>query len=133
MANSITFNHEFIKELYSILDSKKISEITFVLSVDNKIINNAFESDNYKSVNVLDRLNLKISKHKKFINKDCDISEIRHTLITYLLNEKKQELIKIIDSSKFSLIINAMIYSKDINEFSLVKSKLLNLEFFNLN
>ena len=68
LANSITFNYDFIKELYSIVESKKISEITFVLSDDNKLINDAIENKDYKNIKSLDHLNFKISLQKKFGN-----------------------------------------------------------------
>ena len=133
LANSITFNHEFTKELYSIIESKKISEITFVLSDDNKIINDAIENNEFKNIKALDRLNLKISTQKNFFKKDSNISVIRHELISYLLNQKKYELKNITDSSNLALNINAMVYKKKVNAFSKVNSKLLNLELFNLN
>ena len=133
LANSITFNYDFIKELYSIIEFKKISEITFVLSDDNKLINDALENNEFKNIRALDRLNLKISTHKKFFKKDSNISEIRHELISYLLNQKKNELKNITDSSDLAFNINVMVYNKKVNAFSKVNSKLLNLELFNLN
>ena len=67
LANSITFNYDFIKELHSIIESKKISEITFVLSDDNKLINDALENKKFKNIRSLNHLNLKISSQKKFL------------------------------------------------------------------
>ena len=133
LANSITFNYDLIKELYSLIKSKKISEITFVLSDDNKLINDALENKEYKNIKSLDSLNLKISLQKNFFKKESTPSEIRLDLISYLLNQKKYELKSITDSFDLELDINAMIYKKEVNEFTKAKSKLLNLEFFNLN
>ena len=48
LANSITFNYDFIKELLSFIEAKKISEIAFVLSDDNKLINDALENNKFK-------------------------------------------------------------------------------------
>ena len=132
LANSITFNYDFIKELHSIIESKKISEITFVLSDDNKLINDALENKKFKNIRSLNHLNLKISSQKNFF-KESTISEIRLDLISYLLNQKTYELKKITDSLGLELDINAIVYNKEVNEFTKVKSKLLNLEFFNLN
>jgi len=133
LANSITFNYDFIKELHSIIESKKISEITFVLSDDNKLINDALENKKFKNIRSLNHLNLKISSQKNFFKKESTVSEIRLDLISYLLNQKKHELKKITDSLGLELDINAIVYNKEVNEFTKVKSKLLNLEFFNLN
>ena len=52
LANSITFNYDFIKELHSIIESKKISEITFVLSDDHKLINDAIENKEYENYQI---------------------------------------------------------------------------------
>ena len=133
LANSITFNYDFIKELYSIVESKKISEITFVLSDDNKLINDAIENKDYKNIKSLDHLNFKISLQKNFYKKKSTRSEIRLDLISCLLNQKKYELKNIMDSLGFKIDINAKVYKTKVNEFTKVKSKLLNLEFFNLN
>lgn len=133
LANSITFNYDFIKELYSIIESKKISEITFVLSDDNKLINDAIENKEYKNIKSLDHLNLKISLQKNFYNKESTTSEIRLDLISCLLNQKKYELKNIMNSLGLKLDINAKVYNTKVNKFTKVKSKLLNLEFFNLN
>ena len=133
LANSITFNYDFIKELHSIIESKKISEITFVLSDDNKLINDAIEKKELKNIRSLDHLNLKISLQKKFFKKESTKSEIRLGLISHLLNQKKHELKNITDSFGQELDINTLVYNKEVNEFTKVKSKLLNLDFFNLN
>ena len=133
LANSITFNYDFIKELLSIIESKKISEITFVLSDDNKLINDALENKQFKNIRSLNHLNLKISSQKNFFKKESTIPEIRLDLISYLLNQKKHELKKVTDLLGLELDINAIVYNKEVNEFTKVKSKLLNLEFFNLN
>ena len=133
LANSITFNYNFIKELYSIIESKKISEITFVLSDDNRLINDALENKENKNIRSLDHLNLKIYSHKNFFKKESTISKIRQDIISYLLNQKKNELKNITDSLGLKLDINAKVYNKEVNEFTKVKSKLLNLESFNLN
>ena len=134
LANSITFNYDFIKELHSIIESKKISEITFVLSDDHKLINDAIENKEYnKNIRSLDYLNLKISSQKNFFKKESTKSEIRLGLISHLLNQKKHELKNITDSFGQELDINTLVYNKEVNEFTKVKSKLLNLDFFNLN
>ena len=133
LANSIIFNYDFIKELHSIIESKKISEITFVLSDDNKLISDALENKEYKNIRSLYHLYLKILSQKNYFKKKSTISEIRLDIISYLLNQKKIELKNITDSLGLKLDINAIVYNKDVNEFTKVKSKLLNLEFFNLN
>ena len=89
LANSITFNYDFIKELLSFIEAKKISEIAFVLSDDNKLIKDALENNKFKNIRSLNHLNLKISSQKNFFKKESTISEIRLDLISYLLNQKK--------------------------------------------
>ena len=70
LANSITFNYDFIKELHSIIESKKISEITFVLSDDNKLISDALENKEYKNIRSLYHLYLKILSQKNYFKKN---------------------------------------------------------------
>ena len=70
LANSITFNYDFIKELLSIIESKKISEITFVLSDDNKLINDALENKQFKNIRSLNHLNLKFRLRKISLKKN---------------------------------------------------------------
>tara|TARA_B100000963_G_C22283877_1_gene518363 strand:- start:110 stop:604 length:495 start_codon:yes stop_codon:yes gene_type:complete len=133
LANSITLNYNFIRELYLIIESKKIREITFVLSDDNRLINDILENKDNKNIRSLDHLNLEIYSHKNFFKKELTISEIRLYIISYLLNQKKNELKNITDSLGLKLDINAKVYNKEVNEFTKVKSKLINMEFFNLN
>ena len=133
LANSITLNYNFIRELYLIIESKKIREITFVLSDDNRLINDILENKDNKNIRSLDHLNLEIYSHKNFFKKELTISEIRLDIISYLLNQKKNELKNITDSLGLKLDINAKVYNKEVNEFTKVKSKLINMEFFNLN
>jgi len=133
LANSITLNYNFIRELYLIIESKKIREITFVLSDDNRLINDILENKDNKNIRSLDHLNLEIYSHKNFFKKELTISQIRLDIISYLLNQKKNELKNITDSLGLKLDINAKVYNKEVNEFTKVKSKLINMEFFNLN
>ena len=133
LANSITLNYNFIRELYLIIESKKIREITFVLSDDNRLINDILENKDNKNIRSLDHLNLEIYSHKNFFKKELTISQIRLDIISYLLNQKKNELKNITDSLGLKLDINAKVYNKEFNEFTKVKSKLINMEFFNLN
>jgi len=133
LANSITLNYNFIRELYLIIESKKIREITFVLSDDNRLINDILENKDNKNIRSLDHLNLEIYSYKNFFKKELTISEIRLYIISYLLNQKKNELKNITDSLGLKLDINAKVYNKEVNEFTKVKSKLINMEFFNLN
>ncbi len=133
LANSITFNHQFIKALCSTIEYKGITDVTFILSDDNQFVRDALQSKDFKNIRGLESFYQRISKHKNFINTIWYSSDIRQILISYMLNLKKREFQNIINSSVQSLNINAMIYNKERNEFNKVRSELLNLEFFNLN
>lgn len=90
LANSFTFNIEFKKEICSIIESRKINDITFILSDNNKFLTDALGDRNFEKIRGLNSFYHSISKHKDFITKVWSLSDIQQILTYYLLNLKKK-------------------------------------------
>lgn len=133
LANSVTLNRELVKKLFSIIKSKKINHVTFILSDNNTIVQDALRSKNFKDIRGLGSFYERIEKHKCYVDSVWCSSDIQQIIISYILNHKKREFENLINSSVKQLNINAIIYNSHRDEFSKVRGELLSLDFFNLN
>ncbi len=134
LGNSITFSPRLIKELNVFIDSKGISEITFILSTTNKLILDALTSKDFKQVRGIKRFYRNIVEQKKRTSKIWQVEEIQIPVISSFLNSKTRELQYLLGKQKTDYIkVNAKIYNRRKKMISDIQPDLLILESFRLN
>lgn len=135
LGNSLTYDRETIAHLKESILKNNISEIYFILALDNQIILDALERQDYAHIGRLNSFYGEIAEQKEQLVKvpsyNCNL---RFSILSYHLNKKIKELrSKVGDFSKNSLKIKAKIYNRDYNTFTNIYSDLIFLEKYQLN
>ena len=129
LGNSISFNSQVIEEINTLIEAKSITEISFVLSNNNKIIMDALKSENLKSLNGLESLYDRISDQTK-----RPIFHNETAFIGNYLNFKVQGLMPQLNNWLSDKVkVNAKIYQRQTNIFKETYTELIHLENFCLN
>ena len=129
LGNSISFNSQVIEEINTLIEAKSITDISFVLSNNNKIIMDALKSENFKSFEGLESFYDRISDQTK-----RPIFHNETSFIGNYLNFKVQGLMPQLNhwlSDKVK--VNTKIYQRQTNIFKETYTELIHLENFCLN
>ena len=131
LGNSINFRPELINEINSLVEAKNITNITFVLSLNNRIISDALKSQNYNNIKGLKSFYDVITKEKYRSKALWLTSDIQVLIISYYLNLKTRKL-KLLLNNWFrdEVKVKAKIYHKKDNTFNEVLNNILSLESF---
>jgi len=134
LGNSVTFNPTLIEEVNSLLESKRITEITFVLSDNNRFILDALKIQSFNDVRGLKNFYDIISEQKNHKEVLWQKFNVRIPIISYYLNLKIKELqLQLNNWLTDSVKVNAKIYNRQQNTFNEIHADLLHLEHHSLN
>lgn len=134
LGNSIAFNKEVIAEVNALIVTKEITEITFVLSDDNRIIMDALNDQNFADVRGLGNFHGEITRQKRRLKLLWQKNNLISPILSYYLNMKIKDVeAKLGHCFVDHLEINAMIYSRQRNIFSEIHSDLFYRESCSLN
>lgn len=92
LGNSFYSDFKTINSLKELLIKKEITNICFILSTDNRIINDALEKQSFSKISGLKPFYKKISKSKKELKIISNTDKRQYTSFSYLLNTKIKEL-----------------------------------------
>lgn len=135
LANSLMLDIDMVGHLNDLIETTYISEITFVLSDDNKIIREALINKDYADLRGLNKFYNHISYQKKRFGLIVQKQDLTRSLLSYYLNIRIKELNQKLSASWFSgqIKINAQIYERKQSNFLQINSKTFYKECFNLN
>lgn len=134
LGNSVNFNSPVSEEINALVEAKSIAEISFVLSDNNKIMMDALESENFKSIRGLENFYDKTSEPKKRTEVLRRAFHTEIPLITHYLNLKVQGLKPQLNNWFSDKVkVNAKIYLRQTNLFKEANVDLIHLEHFYLN
>lgn len=134
LGNSVTFNPGLVEEINSLIETKCITEITFVLSDNNQMIMDALKNQRFNKVKGLKRFYNAITRQKNCEEGVRQIVDIRIPIISYYLNLKIRELkLQLNNGLSDTVNVNAKIYTKHNHTFNKIPTNLLYLEHFRLN
>lgn len=134
LGNSVNFNSRFIEEINSLVETKQITEITFILADDNNIVLDALISQDFKKVRGLKSFYDVIIEQKKRTKAVWRESDVQITIISYYLDLKIREL-----QAQFGNLfsngvkISAKIYRRQKNIFNEIYPDIFSLNHFHLN
>ena len=134
LGSSFHFNCGFVEEINSLMETKEITEINFVLSDNNKLILDALKSQDFKNVRGLKRFYDVIIEKEKRTTAVWQTSDIQISIISYYLDLKKSELQSQL-SNRFSdrIKISTKIYFRRKNVFNEIYPDIFSLNPFHLN
>ena len=135
LGNSVAFNPKTIEYIIGLLESEKIRAITFILSDDNEIINNALYHKDLPKINRLVNLYDTIKYQKNRISLLTRKKDILPLFVSFHLNFKITELKKRLKETWFSdeIEINAKVYNRRTQKFFHLESNNFKRECFYLN
>lgn len=134
LGNSITFDSENVAEITRLLEERHITEITFALADNNKIVLDAIYDYQFARVSGLDKFYNEIFKQRKRLGKLWQLSDSPVPILACYLNQKIKELQLILSEGVVNKIkVNARIYNTRKNIFQDQPHDLFVEEYYNLN
>lgn len=134
LGNSFHHDNDILKTIKSVVQKHQIQNIYFILSSDNKIINDALNEQCFSDIDGLAQFYTYISKQQQqsaIISKN---KNLQFVMLSYFLNKKIEELqYKLSSTTNIAVNINAKIYDKKNGSFTPIYSNLVCLEKFQLN
>ena len=134
LANSINFSAAVSETINALIETKCITEISFVLSTNNALFLDALSPQNFNSIKVLHPLYKAVNAQKKIAHKYWKKEHIQIPIMSYYLNSKIEELQSKIDRWIVdSIKINCKIYHQTTEKFSTICPNLFYGKTLNLN
>lgn len=128
LGNSITFDAKVVGQIHQLIETKKISRITFVLSNTNNIVGDALKNHDFVRIRGLDTFYDEILKQKSHSTLFGQSNHLSFLVSSYL-NKKIKELQRKLNNVPNSLIkINGKIYIREKNTFKNIYSDLVCIE-----
>jgi len=134
LGNSITFDKDMMWRLNEILEEKEISEISFILSDDNRIVLDALGKQGFSEIIGLNNFYNQIIRQKKNSEVSWQTRNRQFLILSYHLHNKIKELrfgLKNLFFDQFK--INGQIYNKEKRIFNHIYTELICEESFSLN
>lgn len=134
LANTIQFDVNQIEKINNLIEAKKIRRISFVLAGDNRLVVDALNSSDFYAIKGMQDFYDQIVKEKNRIELLWKSSNLTSQTISSHLHLKIQELKDQMHSDLLENIeIDAIIYSRQHNSFSQLKSKVYDTNLLCLN
>ena len=129
------FDVDQVGLLTSFIETKQISEVTFILSDDNKIIEEALFCKDYTDNKFLKKFYLYIKTQNKRFRFLTEKQNPISTISSYYLNDKVKKLTNELSSLWFShkITVNAKIYKRKKNRFYKTSFDTFYRDYFYLN
>lgn len=126
LGNSISFKNNVIRQTKKLITTKNISEITFVLSNDNRIVLDAVGGQDFSDIRGLKKFYNQIIKQKEQTEMSWQTLNRQFLILSYHLNNKIKELKLGLDASIIDQIkISGKIYNRQENNFNDIYSDLI--------
>ena len=133
LGNSVVFNSHTVHLVEHIVRKNNITEISFILSNDNSIINDALNQQGHSHIRGLrDFYNDIVNQKEK--SETFWRSKYQIPVLSYHLNNKIKELqLRLGNSLKYPIEINGKVYNRQKKTFDSIHSDLICLKNYNLN
>ena len=134
LGNSFIYDRKIINSLRKIIKKHKISEVYFVLALDNPIFLDALGKNLFSSIDVLNHFYEEIRNQKLRTRKVLENNNEPFKILSYYLNKKIKELtLQLTNFTDISVKIGGKIYKKDQDIFTDIYSDLVCFDTYHLN
>ena len=118
LGNSISFSDDFILDINSLIESKGIGKITFILSNNNRFILDAMKNQEFKYIKELKEYYKTIEKRKVLTIKSYKNKNFTSLITSHILKTKINELnSNLFDWIRNKISIEGKIYDPNKNIF----------------
>lgn len=134
LGNSIRFDADMAAQINGLIESKNITEVTFVLSSSNQVVMDVLSQQNFSSIEGLDSFYHEITQQKERSKMLWQRSDLPIPILSHYLNQKIKELQPKISSWIVDNVhINSKIYIRKSNVFKDVYADFFCEKYVNLN
>ncbi|MAW84618.1 MAG: hypothetical protein CL832_09535 [Crocinitomicaceae bacterium] len=134
LGNSISFSDDFILDINSLIESKGIGKITFILSNNNRFILDAMKNKEFKYIKELKEYYKTIEKRKVLTIKSYKNKNFTSLITSHILKTKINELnSNLFDWIRNKISIEGKIYDPTKNMFFDVRINIIEPESLFLN
>ncbi len=134
LGNSMTFDSNIVGQITKLLETRNITEITFILSDNNRIILDALGDQEFSMIRGLTKFYNQLLRQKEYAEECWQTCNQQHLLLSYHLNKKIKELsLELRWLLEKSVEINGMVYNQQNNAFTKIYSDLICTEYLRLN
>ena len=134
LGNSISFSDDFILDINSLIESKGIGKITFILSNNNRFILDAMKNQEFKYIKELKEYYKTIEKRKVLTIKSYKNKNFTSLITSHILKTKINELnSNLFDWIRNKISIEGKIYDPTKNMFFDVRINIIDPESLFLN
>ena len=134
LGNSISFSDDFILDINSLIESKGIGKIIFILSNNNRFILDAMKNQEFKYIKELKEYYKTIEKRKVLTIKSCKNKNFTSLITSHILKTKINELnSNLFDWIRNKISIEGKIYDPTKNMFFDVRINIIEPESLFLN
>ena len=129
LANSVVFDNTTIKEIVTLIESKQIEEIHFVLSDDNQIFYDAFGKQKLADLMGLSDFYAEITKQRLHSTSKWHKENLNKAILSQYLHRKKGELESLLEVyTHLRLKFNIHLYNRKRQVFNKAQSDAIELE-----
>ena len=134
LGNSISFSDDFILDINSLIESKGIGKIIFILSNNNRFILDAMKNQEFKYIKELKEYYKTIEERKVLTIKSYKNENITSLITSHILKTKINELnSNLFDWIRNKISIEGKIYDPTKNMFFDVRINIIDPESLFLN
>ena len=134
LGNSIEFDADTVRQLNDLLHTKDITDITFVLSDDNRIVSDALKKQEFSEITGLSNFYHQIARQKEYSEGVWQTRNRQFLMLSYHLNSKIKELKRELKCASISpLKINGKIYNRQEKVFNDIYSDLICRDYISVN
>ena len=134
LGNSISFSDDFILDINSLIESKGIGKIIFILSNNNRFILDAMKNQEFKYIKELKEYYKTIEERKVLTIKSYKNENITSLITSHILKTKINELnSNLFDWIRNKISIEGKIYDPNKNIFFDVRINIIEPESLFLN
>ena len=134
LGNSISFSDDFILDINSLIESKGIGKITFILSNNNRFILDAMKNQEFKYIKELKEYYKTIEERKVLTIKSYKNKNFTSLITSHILKTKINELnSNLFDWIRNKISIEGKIYDPNKNIFFDVRINIIEPESLFLN
>ena len=134
IGNSIVFDHSTSSEINSLIGKQGIAEITFILSTDNRIIQDACNEQRFRDIKGMQGFYAEITKHKELAERTWQGNVPTPLVSSMYLQCKQEELLSSMNRNLIDQIkVNHSIYYRRKSRFLEITPELLRRSLFCLN
>lgn len=134
LGNSIALDTDKIDGINTLIETIGIQEITFILSMENRIALSALKDREFSGLHGLECFHDDIERQMAYTKIQWKTNNLGDPILYYLLNEKVSELKSKLSNWEVDQIkIGAKIYNRKMNFFTEITPDLINKEYISLN